>query len=127
MAIAGTRYLSGYQKLVFRSRSNNVQGGGCGIFIKEGYKINLLSDLSVFIDRVIETQFVEIETRPGNWITVASIYRPNTHPTLTSSEQLDQFLETFENILNLLSNLYTISIQSQPIEQIEAALHTYSR
>ena len=96
--------LPGYQKFIYRTRANNVQGGGCGIFVKEGYKVNVLNDLSVFTDRVIETQFIEVETRPGHWITVASVYRPNTHQILTATEQIDQFLDTFENLLQSLAN-----------------------
>ena len=73
------------------ARSNNVQGGGVGLFVKEGLKINVMENLSIFIDQIIETQFIEVETSPGHTIIVASIYRPNTHSTLTSTAQLEQF------------------------------------
>ena len=64
-----------------------------------------LENLSIFFDRVIETQFIEVELRPGHSIVIASIYRPNTHPTFTETEQLDQFLEIFSNILAELASL----------------------
>ena len=55
--------------------------------------------------RIIETKFIEVETSPGNSIIVAVVYRPNTHPTLTSTAQLEQFLVSFENILMELDRL----------------------
>ena len=97
--------LPGYQKLFFRCRGNNARGGGVGIFVRDGWKVTRLDNLSIFFERVIETQFIEVELRPGHSIIIASIYRPNTHATLTDTEQLDEFLETFSNILSELNAL----------------------
>ena len=46
-----------------------------------------------------------MELRPGHSIVVAAIYRPNTHHSLTETQQLDQFLEVFSNILTELASL----------------------
>jgi hypothetical protein len=93
--------LNNYSELVFKSRSNNVQGGGVGIYFRNNVKFNILREKSIFSDRVIETIFAEVWITPQNKIIVGSIYRPSVnHPTLTSSEQFSQFFELFTNILN---------------------------
>ena len=35
--------------------TNFLQGGGVGLFVNEGLKYTVREDLSVFIDRIIET------------------------------------------------------------------------
>ena len=55
--------LPGYQKRIYRTQSNNVQGGGVGLFVKNYLKVKKMDNFSVFIDRIIETQFIEIEIR----------------------------------------------------------------
>ncbi len=93
--------LSSYSTFNFKSRVNNVQGGGVGIYFKDNLRYNILPELSVFIDRVVETIFAEVWAQNGKKSIVASIYRPNSnHPTLTSAEQFQQFLELFSNIMN---------------------------
>jgi hypothetical protein len=52
---------------------NNVQGGGVGIYIKEGIKFNLLPSMSVFVDRVLETIFVEIHPKNSKLIIIGSV------------------------------------------------------
>ena len=68
--------------------------------------LKVLREFSVFIDKVIETVFPEIELNKKNSIMVSSIYRPNSkHPTLTSTQQLQQFIEIFSEILSNVSSL----------------------
>ncbi len=93
--------LNSYSMLNFKTRSNNVQGGGVGIFFKNGLRYNILPELSIFIDRVIETIFAELWITKNKKVIIASIYRPSVnHPTLNSSEQYHQFMELFANTLN---------------------------
>ena len=53
--------LNSHHKLICKSRASNTQGGGVGIFINKNLKFKELPELSVFIDKVIETIFVEVE------------------------------------------------------------------
>ena len=97
--------IPGYN-FVFKCRTNNMQGGGIGIFVKEQYNFNIMPQFSIFIDKVIETLFIEIEISNGKKIIVSSVYRPNSnHPNLTSTQQLEQFTEMFNNVLNEISEL----------------------
>ena len=97
--------INGYN-LVFKSRSEGVQGGGVGFYVRSDLKFKVLREFSVFIDKVIETVFLEIELNKKNSIIVSSIYRPNSkHPTLTSTQQLQQFIEIFSEILSNVSSL----------------------
>jgi len=96
--------LDGYHNMYFKSRHNNVQGGGVGIFVSNQLKVVQLPDISIFIDKVIETVFVEIEIAKNKKIVVGSIYRPNSsYIDLTSSQQLEQFNEAMSTIVNNLA------------------------
>jgi exonuclease III len=98
--------LCNYNQPDFKLRSHNVQGGGVGVYIKKGLRYNVLHDKSIFIDRVLESIFVEVWTTPHKKIIVGSVYRPNVnHPTLSSSQQFDQFFELFTNLMDDLTNL----------------------
>jgi hypothetical protein len=76
-----------------------VQGGGVGFYVKDNLRYNVL------LDRVIETIISEVWISPNKKIIVGSIYRPNVnHPTLTSSQQFEQFFELFTNLMEDLTN-----------------------
>ena len=93
--------LHNYQKLIFKSRSSNTQGGGVGIFIKNSIKFRHLPEISVFVDKVIETIFVEVEVNSKLKIIVGSIYRPNSASiNITATEQLSTFNENLTTILS---------------------------
>ena len=97
--------LNGYHNLLFKSRCNNVQGGGVGIIINNQLKVTQLPELSTFIDKIIETIFIEIELPRGKKIVVGSIYRPNSaHINISSSQQLEQFTFTLNEIVSKLAN-----------------------
>jgi hypothetical protein len=51
--------IEGYN-LEIKSRSLNVQGGGVGIYVKKGIRYNILKESSIFIDKVLESLFLEI-------------------------------------------------------------------
>ncbi len=93
--------IKNYHPLIYKCRTPGVQGGGVGIYIKDHLKYSILHNNSIFIDRIIETLFVEVEVTNNKKIIVASVYRPNSnHPSLTSTEQYEQFIEIFCNLLN---------------------------
>jgi len=52
--------IEGYN-FIYKSRKTGVQGGGVGIYIRKDLKFKLVPEYSIFIDKVIETIFVEIE------------------------------------------------------------------
>ena len=89
-------------ELEIKSRENG-QGGGVGIYIKKGISYKILKEISTFIDKVIETLFIEITDGNCKYI-VGSVYRPNSnHPNLTVNEQQNQFLELFSTQVAHLS------------------------
>jgi hypothetical protein len=73
------------------TRSNSTQGGGVGIYVRKGIHYRVLREKSTFIDKVIESIFIEVTENNKKFI-VGSVYRPNSkHHNLTSNEQIDQF------------------------------------
>lgn len=90
---------------VFSTRKNNVQGGGVGIYVRKGIQFKVLKDISTFMDKVIETLFIEVTENKQKYI-IGSVYRPNSkHKNLSSNEQMDQFLELFSLQLAHFSTL----------------------
>jgi hypothetical protein len=90
---------------VYKLRRNNVQGGGVGIYVKTEFNFIILPQLSVYVDRVFESLFIEI-TMNSNKIIIGSVYRPGTkHPGLSSNEQFSQFTDLLSNLCNELSSV----------------------
>jgi exonuclease III len=98
--------LNGYHPLIYTLRHNNVQGGGVGIFIKNCFKYTHLPGLSLFVDRVLESIFVEVQVNNNSKLTIGSIYRPGSaHPTLSYNEQFSHFFDLLSNLSSeLLDN-----------------------
>jgi len=96
--------LPGYHPLIYKLRRNNVQGGGVGIFVKSKFKFNVLSEYSLFIDRIFESLTIEVFLNPKHKIFVSSMYRPGSkHPLLNAADQFSQFFETFSKFCDSLS------------------------
>ena len=95
--------INGY-KFIFKSRKKGTQGGGVGFYIKKDLNFRIIPEYSIFVDKVFESIFVEI-SGSGRSAIVSSIYRPNgPHPSMSQTQQLDQFCEMFSNILIDLGN-----------------------
>ena len=98
--------LNGYQDLQYRLRADHIQGGGVGIYIRNGLNFVIDPVLSIFHDRIFETLFIEILT--GNKkVYIGSVYRPNNHPTLSSGEIFDISMDLLTNILNNINEKNT--------------------
>ncbi len=98
--------LPNYSPLCLKSRKNR-QGGGVGLYFKNGLQYKILDGKSIFMESVIETIVAEVILPSSKKIVVASIYRPATpHPTLSQKDQYDQFLELFTNLICDLQNAY---------------------
>ncbi len=94
----------GYQPLIHKLR-NNSQGGGVGIYLKNGIKGTIDIKTSIFCEKVFESLVMEI-TFNKNKIIVGSLYRPGTkHPHMTLTEQNNLFLELLSSCLCDLSTL----------------------
>ena len=92
--------IPGYQPLIFTSRQNS-QGGGVGIYLKNGISFKHLPALSIFIEKLFESIFIEITLSNGKKIIIGSIYRSNTqYSNLTQLEQFNQFNEILLNVLS---------------------------
>ena len=84
--------MDGYHPLVYKCRRNDVQGGGVGIYIRNSLSFSVNDDLSIFVDRVLESIFVDVSFNLKIF-SIGSIYRPGTlHPSLTATEQFSQFI-----------------------------------
>ena len=97
--------LDNYHNLVYKSRKDNVQGGGVGFYLKKSVKFKQLDDISIFIDKVIETFFIEVEICSNKKIIIGSIYRPNSSTiNISASDQLSQFNDSLNTIFSSLGN-----------------------
>ena len=79
--------------------SNNrsqAKGGGTAILIREGLKYSTRKDLDVFIEKKVESVFIELLTKSNKHIVVGSMYRPTNNTE-------DTFLETILSIRHKLS------------------------
>lgn len=72
----------------------NKQGGGVSLYINKSYQFRERVDLAVNIEDVIESQFIELTTKPNN-IIIGIIYRP-------PNDKLDEFKECLAEILQKL-------------------------
>ena len=67
--------------------SNHCQdrrGGGTCILLRQGITYNVQKDLVQFENNVIESTFVEINSRDGRRIIVGSLYIPPIHHPVNS-------------------------------------------
>ena len=95
--------LNGY-KFICKQRSNGT-GGGVGIYIRDCLKFKLLPQYSIFIEKIMETICVEIELENKKKLIITCLYRPNTHPSITQTQQLDLFIDNFTDLMAELSSL----------------------
>lgn len=95
--------INGYNCL-YELRDGN-RGGGVLIYYKNIYTATLLNDVSIFKQSIIESIAVKIDIKGGKSLTFLNLYRPNTHLSLSRSEQLDSFLTAFTEQLEKLDNL----------------------
>jgi len=97
--------INGYHSPLFKCRNNNIQGGGVAIYINQEFSFTDLPEYSIFFDRILESKFVKVSISPKKHIIIGSIYHPATnHPTLSSSEQFNQFIDLFSNLISQLSD-----------------------
>jgi len=93
--------IQGYSPLIYKLRSNNVNGGGVGIFVKSDINFCVNPIFSIFHDRIFECIMIEILMNNGKKLLIGSLYRPGTkHPNLLMSEQNEIFFELLSNLLS---------------------------
>jgi len=96
--------LLNYHPLCYKLR-NKTQGGGVGIYVRSTIKFKILPEISVFVDRILESLFIEIVLDNNKIYTVGSVYRPgSTHPTLTQTESFNEFSNLFANICDTITS-----------------------
>ena len=64
-------------------------GGGIGIYIKQGIKYKLRADINISTETTIESIFIELITAVGKNVIIGVIYRPPNNK-----------IDSFENIMN---------------------------
>jgi hypothetical protein len=91
--------LPGYQPLICKTRINS-SGGGVGIYVKTNIQFKILTELSIFQEKLFESVFIEISANSAQKIILGSVNRPNSKfSNLSLSEQFTQFYELYANIL----------------------------
>jgi hypothetical protein len=94
--------LEGYHPLHFKTRDpeglNPNIGGGVGVYIDRKLTFEPLADISIFIPRVFESQFLRVKTSKNKFIIVGNIYRPNTAPFADLKRCNDLLCEIIEKL-----------------------------
>ena len=76
--------LEDYHPLIYNTRDvtglNGNAGGGVGMFIHNSFNFEPLLELSTFLPRIFESQFVKLKTGKNKYTIIGNIYRPNSAP-----------------------------------------------
>ena len=101
--------LAGYQPLFYKLRAGSVQGGGVGLYVKNGINCTIDLNSSVFFDRIYESIAIVINcSKLKKKTKIISAYRPGSaHPTLSHDDQINQFLEIMSNQLDSVDDCPT--------------------
>ena len=98
--------LTGYN-FIHKSRMQG-QGGGVGIYVKSVYRFNIIEPLSIFVDHIYESIFIELWLSKNNKSIIGNIYRPpSNHPVLNTQEQFLNFFDLLSNTLDNFTNLHS--------------------
>ena len=97
-------------KPVFDARPQGSRGGGTAIYCSDEFNIKHLSSQHFFLPNILEATVIIAEV-PGKYkLLLASVYRPNTHLVYNNNQQIDVFLESIGEFLEILNeyNLTTL-------------------
>ena len=104
----GLLSIPGYQPLAFKCRTRG-RGGGVGFYIREGVNFKIIENLSPFKDKLFESLTIQVTHQLNNTThhhLACNIYRsPSPITGLTPSQQMDEFITQFDNLLHDLNNL----------------------
>ena len=92
--------IPGFQPLIYTNR-NKGRGGGVGFYIRTGLNYKIVTDLSPFHDKTLETMTLDISYTSDNHtkhFLVTSLYRS------PSCQDMDRFSDKLDNLLSDLSN-----------------------
>jgi hypothetical protein len=79
--------LHNYSPLQFNCLENR-QGGGVGLYFKNGLQFKIIKEKSLFLEFIVETIVAEVILPNNKKTAVVSIYRtPTDHPTLSQADQ----------------------------------------
>ena len=76
--------LTDYHPLLYKTRDsnglNNNCGGGVGLLVHKSLNFEPIHELSVFIPRVFECQFIKVKNNKKSFTIIGNVYRPNSAP-----------------------------------------------
>jgi len=95
--------LTEYHPPCFKLRSKS-NGGGVGVYVSSEYSFQTLPN-NIFHEKILESLFIEITLQNKKKLTIGTLYRSNSaHPSLTFSEQSEQFMDYFNNLIQLYTD-----------------------
>ena len=81
------------------------QGGGAGCFVKKEYVCTKIMHNS-YVENIFEVIVLKVEIPNGKKFILASLYRPNTHKTLTVAEQMEKFFDLYSQFIDKLESFH---------------------
>ena len=95
--------VEGY-KLVVKTRKYS-QGGGVGFYLNSSLNFDVLDKLSFFEENVYESLCIKVEIESGKKVLFVSLYRPNSHKSLTPLNQALRFFDILSSHFDELESL----------------------
>lgn len=92
--------INGYN--LFCNVRKSSQGGGAALYIKQEYNSTYLEHESIFIENIFESLVVKVVIPNVKKFICVSLYRPNTHKSMTQSQQLESFFVYLNMLLQKL-------------------------
>jgi exonuclease III len=94
--------IPGFKPLIYTyKRRKNMRGGGVGFFIRNNLTATVQENLSPFVNKIFESITIQLSypsSRKSLLLTCA--YRSNGQlPNITQTQQMDQFLELFGDLI----------------------------
>jgi hypothetical protein len=66
--------LPGYNLSEYKLRRDNIRRGGAGIYVRLNLKYPLLPQKLIFVDKIFESIFIEVESSPNSKYITGSVY-----------------------------------------------------
>ena len=91
---------------------SNKNGGGIGIYVKEGLKYKLRADININLETAIESIFIQLVTPVGKNMIIGVIYRPPSNKIDLFENEMNQILRKLdkENKIGFLLGDFNVDL-----------------
>jgi exonuclease III len=92
--------IPGFMPVMVKKR-RGMRGGGVGFYVRNNLDAKILDNLSPFENKIMEAMTIQLTYPDNRCVLLTSIYRSNGNiPNVTEAQQMDRFLEKFDELCN---------------------------